>query len=85
MKKLTIQVVRVRYNLLPGIAWIAFWTFLAFFLGVMMSWWTIESETAHLWWVFSAIVITICPPYQTVTVLDIQLPPLDVDNDHTAL
>lgn len=74
MKTLSIKVIHVRYNALAGLAWCMFWTFLAFFLGVSMQWWTLESDTAHLWWISSAVLITICRPFKTVTIRDLVLP-----------
>lgn len=74
MKTLNIQVIRVQYSALSGLAWLVFWTFLAFFMGVMMQWWTLESNTAHWWWIASAVMITVRRPFKTITVMSINLP-----------
>lgn len=69
-----IHVIRIQYNALTGLAWIMFWAFLAFFVAVMLQWSTLESRTAHWWWIASAVLITLRKPFKTVTILRIKLP-----------
>ena len=73
MKMVNIKVIHVQYNLISGLAWLMFWAFLIFFLGVTMNMWTLESTTAPAWWIFSAVLITIRRPFKTVTVTDVKL------------
>lgn len=74
MQTLSIQVIRVQYNLFTGLAWLAFWSYLAFFMGVSWEWWTLESTTAHYWWIASAVLITLRRPFKTLTIVSIDLP-----------
>lgn len=76
-----IQIMRVRYNLLTGLAWCLFWAFLLFFMGVMWTWWTLESQSAHMWWIASAVLITVRKPFRSISILTITLPDLDKSTD----
>ena len=74
MKTLTIRVSRPCYNVLSGIGWAMFWPFFVFFLGVALQWWTLESESAHWWWIASAVIITIARPFKTFVIRDVTIP-----------
>ena len=79
MKTISVQMILVRYNALTGLMWLTFWTYLAFFLGVMLDFWTLTSETAHWWWIASAVIITLRRPFKTVTIMSIKLPVVEKD------
>ena len=79
MKTMAVKMILVRYNALTGLLWLIFWAYLAFFLGVLLEAWTLESQTTHWGWIASAILITLRRPFKTVTVMKIKLPIVDKD------
>ena len=80
MKTISVQLILVQYNALTGLMWLIFWAYLTFFLGVMLDYWTLESDTAHLWWMASAVLITLRRPFKIVKVMSVKLP---VEKDTT--